>query len=107
VRGEKNLEILLTERPADKAGLTTWKGGIAFKRAIDGCETKHTDDFEREYRKALDLYAEAARLDLADAGVMAKRVAAEKQESKRHIPWRNMSPRALPGIKPMKLKYPL
>jgi hypothetical protein len=71
LRGERNLEILLAERPADKAGLTAWKGGIAFKWAIEAYETKHTDDFEREYRKALDLYAEAARLDPGDIGVMA------------------------------------
>jgi hypothetical protein len=71
LRGEMNLEILLAERPADKAGLTAWKGGIAFKRAIEAYQTKRIDDFEREYRKALDLYAEAARLDPADVGVMA------------------------------------
>jgi hypothetical protein len=71
LRGEKNLEILLAERPQDRPGLTAWKGGIAFKRAIDAVQAKRTDEFEREYRKALAFYAEAARLAPRDLGVMA------------------------------------
>jgi hypothetical protein len=71
LRGEKNLEILIAERPQDRPGLTAWKGGIAFKRAIDAIETKQMEEFERQYRKALDFYAEAAKLAPADVGVMA------------------------------------
>jgi hypothetical protein len=69
--GEKNLEILLAERPQDRPVLTAWKGGIAFKRAIDAVQAKRTGEFEREYRKALAFYAEAARLAPTDPGVMA------------------------------------
>jgi hypothetical protein len=57
LRGEKNLEILLAERPQDKGGLTAWEGGIALKRAIDAIETKQMEEFELQYRKALDFYA--------------------------------------------------
>ena len=71
LRGEKNLEILLAERPQDRPGLTAWKGGIAFKRAIDALQAKRMDEFEGEYHKALAFYAEAARLAPTDLGVMA------------------------------------
>lgn len=71
LRGERNLEILLAERPQNRPGLIAWKGGIAFKRAVDAFEAKRTDEFEREYRRAVDLYAEAARLAPNDVGVMA------------------------------------
>lgn len=71
LRGEKNVELLLVERPQAKPSLTAWKAAIALKRAADAHESKRTADFEREYRKALDLYAEAARLDPADFAVIA------------------------------------
>lgn len=71
LRGERNLEILLAERPQDKPGLLAWKAGIAFKRAIDALQVKRLEEFEREYRKAISLYAEAAQLAPNDPGVMA------------------------------------
>jgi len=71
LRGEKNIELLLVERPQARAQLAGWKAFIALKRAVDAHESKRTGDFEREYRKALDLYTEAAKLGPADFGVMA------------------------------------
>jgi hypothetical protein len=42
LRGEKNLDLLLVERPQAKASLTAWKGTITLKRAIDAHEAKRT-----------------------------------------------------------------
>ena len=51
LRGERNLEILLAERPQDRPGLIAWKGGIALKRAVDASKAGQADAFEREYQK--------------------------------------------------------
>jgi tetratricopeptide (TPR) repeat protein len=71
LRGERNLEILLTERPQDRPGLLAWKAGTALKRAIDALQLSRQEEFEREYRKAMKLYADAAKLAPNDPGVMA------------------------------------
>jgi hypothetical protein len=71
LRGEKNLEILLAERPAAKPALLAWKADIALKRAADAAQSNRAEIFERQYRNALDLFAEAARLGPSDFAVMA------------------------------------
>lgn len=71
LRGERNLEILLKERPQDRPGLLAWKGGIAFKRAVDGVKAGRSEVFKREHQQGLDLVAEATRLAPKDAGVAA------------------------------------
>jgi hypothetical protein len=70
-RGEANLEILLAERPQDRPGLLAWKGGIALKRATDAIQAGRKDEFQREYRKATELYSEAAKLAPGSVDVMA------------------------------------
>ena len=70
-RGEKTLEVLVLERPEDKAPLSAWKAAIALQRAVLAHEGKRSAEFEREYRKALELYAEAERLGPKDGGVTA------------------------------------
>jgi hypothetical protein len=69
-RGEKNLETLLVERPQSKAPLVAWKGTIALTRAVRAHETGRNADYEREYRKALDLFAAAAKEAPSDFGVV-------------------------------------
>jgi hypothetical protein len=71
LRGEKNVEILLTERPKDRARLTAWKAWIALNRAVDAYESKRMSEFERDYQRSLDLFSEAAKLQPDDAGVLA------------------------------------
>jgi hypothetical protein len=60
-RGEKNLETLLVERPKAKPSLVAWKGTIALTRAARAHEDGRKADFERDYQKALDLFAAAAK----------------------------------------------
>jgi tetratricopeptide (TPR) repeat protein len=70
-RGEKNLEVLLAERPQSKAPLLAWKAGIALTRAAHAHEAGRKADFEREYRKATSLFEEAAQAGPKDFGVIA------------------------------------
>lgn len=71
LRGERNLAILLAERPEDAPGLLAWKAGIALKRAVDALQLSRREEFEREYRKAITIYADAEKLAPNDPGVMA------------------------------------
>jgi len=71
LRGEKNVEILLAERPKDRARLTAWKAWIVLNRAVDAYESKRMSEFERDYQRSLDLFSEAANIQPDDAGVLA------------------------------------
>jgi tetratricopeptide (TPR) repeat protein len=70
-RGEKNLEVLLAERPQSKAPLLAWKASIALTRAAAAHEAGKKADFEREHRKAMELFDEAAKAGPTDFGVLA------------------------------------
>src|SRR5262245_13195777 len=70
-RGARNLETLMAERPGDQASLTAWKAALAMNHAVDAHEAKREAEFEGEYRRALDLYAEASKLGPDDGGVTA------------------------------------
>ncbi len=70
-RAAANIELLLAERPDDRAPLTAWKGAIALNRAVDAYESKRTADFDREYRQALGLFSEARREGATNPGVLA------------------------------------
>jgi hypothetical protein len=71
LRGEKNVEILLAERPKDRARLTAWKAWIVLNRAVEAYESKRMNEFERDYQRSRDLFSEAANLQPDDAGVLA------------------------------------
>lgn len=70
-RGEKNLQTLLEKRPAAKSSLLAWKAGIATYRAVRAHESNRNDEFQREYREAMDLFSQARNLGPNDPGVAA------------------------------------
>jgi hypothetical protein len=70
-RGEKNIQLLIEKRPADKAVLLAWKGGATLYRAVRAHENNRNDEFQQHYRQALDLFAQARQLGPADGGVIA------------------------------------
>jgi hypothetical protein len=70
-RGEKNLETLLTQRPDAKSTLLAWKAGVVYYRAIRAYENNHREEFEQQYRQALDLLAAARQANPQDGGVYA------------------------------------
>ena len=70
-RGEKNIDLLLEKRPTQKADLLAWKGGASLYRAVRAYEDNRTDEFQRKYQQALDLFSEAAKLGAGNGGVVA------------------------------------
>jgi tetratricopeptide (TPR) repeat protein len=70
-RGEKNIQTLLEKRPAAKSDLLAWKAGAAIYRAVRAHEANRNDEFQREYRQALDLFSQARELGSNDPGVAA------------------------------------
>jgi hypothetical protein len=70
-RGARNVELLLAERPDEKAPLHAWQAAVALNRAVDAYEAKRTADFDRHYRNTLDLLAQAERENPQDGGVIA------------------------------------
>jgi len=61
-RGEKNIDLLMEKRPADRAALVAWKASTILYRAIVAHEAKQRDKFDKHYAQALDLYAQARKL---------------------------------------------
>ncbi len=61
-RAEKNIEVLLEQRPNEKAELLAWKGGTKLYRAILALEEGKPEEFERGYQESLDLFTEAKKL---------------------------------------------
>ena len=70
-RAEKNLELLLSSRPADRAPLLAWQASTALTRAAVAHEAGQVDQFRQQYRKANGLFAEAMKLAPNDVGVFA------------------------------------
>ena len=61
-RAEKNADLLLASRPADRPALLAWQGGLALTRAVMANEAKQPEQFGQHYRRAQDLFAEAMKL---------------------------------------------
>jgi tetratricopeptide (TPR) repeat protein len=70
-RAERNIEVLLAERPAERAALLAWKGSTALYRAVLAHESGRTEEFERLFQAARDAFAEATRLESDKDGVAA------------------------------------
>jgi tetratricopeptide (TPR) repeat protein len=70
-RAEKNIELLLASRPGERASLLAWQGGTVLTRAVLANEARQSDQFQRQYARAQELFAEAARLGPDNVGVFA------------------------------------
>ena len=70
-RGEKNIQLLLEQRPGQKGNLLAWKAGATLYRAVRAYEAHHQDEFQRYYRQALDLFAEAGKTTSGNEGLSA------------------------------------
>jgi hypothetical protein len=70
-RAEKNIDLLLASRPADRDSLLAWQGGTELTRAAQANEARKSDQFREHYRRAVDLFAEARKLGPANVGVFA------------------------------------
>ena len=70
-RAEKNADLLLTSRPAERAPILAWQGGMALTRAALANEAQQPDQFRQHYQRAQRLFAEAMKLGPTDVGVFA------------------------------------
>jgi tetratricopeptide (TPR) repeat protein len=70
-RAEKNIELLLVQRPTQRGNLLVWKGGAALYRAVRAHEANRADEFQRYYRQALDNFDEARKTTTGNDGVAA------------------------------------
>lgn len=70
-RGEKNIELLLEQRPSQRGNLLSWKGGALLYRAVRAHEDNRAEEFKRYYRQALDTFAEAGKQTEGAEGVPA------------------------------------
>ena len=70
-RGEKNIDLLLEQRPNQKANLLAWKGGATLYRAVRANENNRPDEFQQYYRHAVSLFGEASKLNIGNDGVAA------------------------------------
>lgn len=70
-RAEKNADMLLTSRPADRASILAWQGSLAVTRAVMANEAGQPDQYRQHYRRAQELFAEAMALGPDVVGVFA------------------------------------
>jgi len=70
-RAEKNIDLLLASRPADRAALLAWQGGTALVRAALASEAGQAEQSVQQHRRAQALFSEAMRLGPETGGVFA------------------------------------
>jgi hypothetical protein len=70
-KAEQNIEVLLKERPDQRANILAWKAGATTYRAVRAHESGQAEEFARRYAEALDGFAAAAKLQTGNDGVAA------------------------------------
>jgi hypothetical protein len=70
-RAEKNADALLASRPAERAAVLAWQGGMALTRAVLANEANQPAQFRQHYSRAQGLFAEAMKLGPENVGVFA------------------------------------
>jgi len=70
-KAEQNIEVLLKERPDQRASLLAWKAGAAIYRAVRAHEAGQAAEFERTFASALSDFNAAAQLEPGNGGVAA------------------------------------
>ncbi len=70
-RGEKNIQLLLQQRPEAKAPLLAWQASTVLYRATRAHESGRADEYREQYQRSLSLFDEANRLDGESVGVVA------------------------------------
>jgi hypothetical protein len=70
-RAEKNLELLLASRPAERPSILAWQGSAAFTRAVLAQEASQPEAFRQQYARTQQLFGEAMKLGPDAVGVFA------------------------------------
>ena len=70
-KAEQNIEVLLRDRPDQRANLLAWKAGAAVYRAVRAHEAGQAAEFERAFAGAIADFTAAAKLEEGNDGVAA------------------------------------
>jgi tetratricopeptide (TPR) repeat protein len=70
-RAEKNAEVLLANRSAERPAVLAWQGSMALTRAAMANEANQADQFRALYRRAQDLFSDAMKVAPDNVGVFA------------------------------------
>ena len=70
-KAEQNIEVLLKERPDQRANLIAWRAGAAVFRAVRAHEMGQAAEFERLFASAIGDFNAAAKFDSGNEGVAA------------------------------------
>lgn len=70
-RGEKNIQLLLQQRPEAKAPLLGWQASAILYRATRAHEGGRAEEYREHYQRSLALFEEANRLGAESVGVVA------------------------------------
>ena len=70
-RAEKNIALLLQQRPAEKGNLLAWRGGSNVQRAVRAHEAGKADEFAKYFAAAREDFAAAAKETSGNSGVAA------------------------------------
>ena len=70
-RAERNLALLLQQRPAEKANLLAWRGGINVHHAVRAHEAGKPGEFAKYFTAAREDFAAAAKETSGNGGVPA------------------------------------
>jgi len=70
-RGERNVELLLKDRPDQRGNLLAWRGSAAAYRAVLAHETGSAGEFQRHLAAARAAFAEAAKQTSGNDGAAA------------------------------------
>jgi hypothetical protein len=66
-RGQRNIEVLLKERPNQRANLLAWRAMATTYRSVRAHESGQAEEFGRRFAEAQKDFAEAAKLRSGDA----------------------------------------
>ncbi len=70
-RGEKNIDLLLEQRPGSRGELLAWKGGSKLYRAVLAHEAGNDEEFRQLYDSSQQMFAEAKTLGAKNPAVSA------------------------------------
>ena len=70
-RAERNINLLVQQRPGERGNLLAWKGSATLYRSVLAHEAGKADEFQRLLQSARDAFAEAAQQPSGNDGVAA------------------------------------
>jgi hypothetical protein len=70
-RGEKNIQLLLEQRPDERALTLAWSALANIYRAVRANEANKPDEFQKYYRQGLDLFVQSEKVGPGNPAVAA------------------------------------